>query len=145
MRWLTASMGRTHLYRIADFLLDLEATFSYAWKNIDRLPEKTLPPGALVMAFSPLVDRRSLTALGDISARGFQVVVVNTLDERRVAPAPGPEGALAHRAWLLERAATKSSLRSAGVPVVTWRANESLEAVLASLPRRARRLTGARR
>ena len=30
-RWLTASMGRSHTYRIAEFLLDVNATFSYSW------------------------------------------------------------------------------------------------------------------
>ena len=28
-------MGRTHAYRVADFLLDISSTFSYAWKDIE--------------------------------------------------------------------------------------------------------------
>lgn len=143
MRWLTASMGRTHMYRIADFLLDVETTFSYAWKNIDRLPHGTLPPGALVIAFSPLVDARSLTALTDISARGFHTIVVNPLDEGLIPAGADAEARLAHRAWLLAREVTKSSLQAAGVGVVTWDGQAGIDAVLAALPRRGRRASGA--
>jgi uncharacterized protein (DUF58 family) len=138
MRWLTASMGRTHSLRIADFLLDVNATFSYAWKDIDKLPVKTLPPEALIIAFSPLVDQRALSALADIAARGFSLLVINTLSEDEVDPGPGREGALAYRAWRLQREATRARLTSAGVPVVTSTPESGVEAALALAPRRGR-------
>jgi uncharacterized protein (DUF58 family) len=139
MRWLTASMGRNHGLRIADFLLDVNATFSYAWKDIDKLPSQTLPPAALIVAFSPLVDRRALSALTDIAARGFSIVVVNTLSEDEVEPGSGREAELAYRAWRLQREMTRARLTAAGVPVVTLTPGAGIEAALASTPRRARR------
>ena len=136
LRWLSASMGRTQSYRIADFLLGTNATFSYAWKEIDRLPAGTLPPGASVVAFSPLIDERALRALTDLAGRGFQVAVVNTLSEEQVDPRPTPEGRLAHRVWKLEREVRRSLLGDAGIPSVTWTGEAGLDATLRALPRR---------
>jgi len=138
LQWLTASMGRTHVYRIADFLLGVTSTLSYAWKDIALLPHRTLPPSALVVALSPLVDMRSIRALADISARGFSLVVLNTLRESAIAPGAGPEGELAHRAWRLVRSKLRDELRAAGVPVVTWSGDGGIQAALAEIPRRGR-------
>jgi uncharacterized protein (DUF58 family) len=136
LRWLTASMGRTHAYRIADFLLDVSASFSYAWKNIDILPQATLPPSAFVIAFSPLIDRRALGAITDIAARGFSVVVIDTLTEDEIAPGGSPEETLAYRVWRLQRDMVRGRLESAGVPVVKWAGETSIESALAQVPRR---------
>lgn len=138
LHWLTASMGRTHVYRIADFLLGINATLSYAWKDIELLPHGTLPPSALVVALSPLVDARALRALADISARGFSLVVINTLRESAIARSPGPEGELAHRAWRLVRSKLRDELRAAGVPVVTWSGESGIQTALAQIPRMGR-------
>jgi uncharacterized protein (DUF58 family) len=138
LHWLTASMGRTHVYRIADFLLGINATLSYAWKGIELLPHGTLPPSALVVALSPLVDMRALKALADISARGFSLVVINTLRESAIAPSPGPEGELAYRAWRLVRSKLRDELRAAGVPVVTWSGESGIQTALAEIPRMGR-------
>lgn len=140
MRWLTASMGRTHTYRVADFLIDVNTVFSFVWKNIELLPRGTLPPKAMVVAFSPLVDDRTYNALADINARGFPVVVVNTLIESAVKPTRSAEGDIAHRAWLLERSRRKEELKAAGIPVGDWAGGEPIQAVLARLPRRGRRI-----
>jgi uncharacterized protein (DUF58 family) len=138
LHWLTASMGRTHVYRIADFLLGINANLSYAWKGIELLPHGTLPPSALVVALSPLVDMRALKALADISARGFSLVVINTLRESAIAPSPGPEGELAYRAWRLVRSKLRDELRAAGVPVVTWSGESGIQTALAEIPRMGR-------
>jgi hypothetical protein len=126
------------VYRIADFLLGINATLSYAWKGIELLPHGTLPPSALVVALSPLVDMRALKALADISARGFSLVVINTLRESAIAPSPGPEGELAYRAWRLVRSKLRDELRAAGVPVVTWSGESGIQTALAEIPRMGR-------
>jgi uncharacterized protein (DUF58 family) len=135
LRWLRASMGRTHTYRIADFLLDVNATFSFAWKNIDLLPQGILPSKATVIAFTPLEDNRILRALADIYERGFTVYVVNVLPEQEIAPGKTPEDHLAHRVWLLQRKMRKRRLIESGLPVVTWAGDTSIEAALAAAPR----------
>ena len=144
LRWLTASMGRMHNYRIADFLIDVNATFSFAWKDIELLPRGTLPSKASVVAFSPLSDDRAFAALADINRRGFPVVVINTLVEERVPPSPGPEGDLAHRAWVLERHRKRDLLKASGVPVADWDGRESIQVPLAQFPQR-RRVSAGRR
>ena len=144
LRWLTASMGRTHAYRVADFLIDVNTTFSFAWKDIELLPHGTLPSGATVIAFSPLVDDRALKALVDINARGFSTAVINTLVEDDVSPSEGPEGSLAYRAWRLQRKVKRDRLRDAGIPVVDWSGHEGIHIPLAQLPRSVKRRTSRR-
>ena len=71
-----ASSGTTQLYRIVDSLLDAEILLSYAWKDLDVIPPRTLPPRALVLALSPLLDERAVGALLDLRARGFDLAVI---------------------------------------------------------------------
>lgn len=144
LRWLTASMGRTQTYRVVEFLLDTREVFTYAWKDITFLPRALLPPQATVIAFSPLVDERSLAALADIAARGYPLVVIDTLDEERIAPGPSAEDVVAHRVWRMQRAMLRDRFAELGVPVVAWTGEGGLEAALASLPRRRRRVRAVR-
>ena len=76
LNWLTVSSGIAQLYRVLDSLLDAEIFLSYAWKDIDILPVRTLPPHALVLALTPLLDDRSMRALIDLRARGFDLAVI---------------------------------------------------------------------
>ena len=76
VRWLAPGSGMAQAYRIVDALLDTEITLSYAWKAIDVVPARTLPPQALVIALSPLLDERSSRALLHLRARGFDLAVV---------------------------------------------------------------------
>ena len=144
LRWLTTSMSRTQVYRIIDLLLESQALFSYAWKNVDLLPRGTLPPSALVIAFSPLIDRRAIGALGDISARGFTLVIIDTLAEDDVPPLPGREGEVARRVWKLHREAVRAEFAAIGVPVLQWHEQVPLDALLASLPSDRSRLGAPR-
>jgi uncharacterized protein (DUF58 family) len=139
LRWLRASMGRTHTYRLADFLLDVNATFSYTWKNIDLLPYGTLPSKAMIIALTPLEDDRVLRALADIYERGFDVIVINTLPEDEIPPGPSAEDRLAHRVWLLQREMRKARLVESGIPVISWAGDSSIEPILAAYPRRSGR------
>jgi uncharacterized protein (DUF58 family) len=135
LRWLTASMGRTHRYRVADFLLDMSATFSYAWKDIRLLPYGTLPPTAAVIALSPLIDDRAVVALNDIAARGFPLVIVDTLPVDSIRPTEGAEGAVAHRVWRMKRQMIREQFLDTGVPVVTWTGDTGIDAALAQVGR----------
>lgn len=139
LRWLSGGMGRTQTYRIIDFLLDLEAGFSYVWRDVDVLPRRVVPPGSLVVAFSPLEDERALTALFDLKRRGFSVVVVETLDEHSIEPGTTPEDRIAHRLWLLQRDAMRHDMRTAGIPVIALARAGGLEASLAQVAQLTRR------
>ncbi len=133
--WLRVASGQIQVYRIVDHLLRTRPAESFAWKAIEFLPRGTLPPQALVVAFSPLVDARSILALHDLRERGFALVVVDVLDEDKVAAEPSAEGRLAHRVWKLERDALRFELNARGIPVVRWTEGSSLQSALAEIPR----------
>ena len=59
LSWLLPASGTRQLYRIVDSLLQMDIVLSFARKGIDILPPRTLPPKALVLALSPLLDARS--------------------------------------------------------------------------------------
>jgi uncharacterized protein (DUF58 family) len=130
LNWLTVSSGVVQLYRVLDSLLDAEIFLSYAWKDIDILPVRTLPPRALVIALTPLLDERSVRALVDLRARGIDLAVVEISPVSFVSPGLGELDELAHRLWLLRRDALRSSFMRMGVPVVEWRKDAPLQAAL---------------
>jgi uncharacterized protein (DUF58 family) len=133
--WLKVASGQMQVYRIVDHLLRTRPAESFAWKAIEFLPRGTLPPQALVVAFSPLVDARSIRALHDLKERGFALVVVDVLDEDEVPAEPSAEGRLAHRVWKLERDALRFELNARGIPVVRWTEGSSLQSALSEIPR----------
>ena len=131
--WLQAGMGRTHLLRVLEAVLDVNVALSYAWKDVEILPRRALPPLAAFVALSPLLDRRALAALVDLRARGYALTVIETLDEEAVAPVGGADDA-AHRLWRLGREGLRARLGGLGIPVVTWDGSEELAAAMARLP-----------
>jgi uncharacterized protein (DUF58 family) len=130
LRWLERGMGTVQLYRIVDALLDTQVILSYYWTNIDVIPPRTLPPSALVIALSPLLDGRSVDALLDLRARGHDLCVVD------VSPVPFTRrpsrgvDALAYDIWVLRRDALRHRLQRAGVAVAEWRDGAPLQATL---------------
>src|SRR5262249_3841118 len=52
---------------------------SEATPDLDRVPRTALPPRALVVLFSPLLDRRALNAVTDLRQRGVSLVIVDVL------------------------------------------------------------------
>src|SRR4029078_10188943 len=103
VRWLEPGAGLAQQYRLVDALLETGVEFSYAWKDVDVIPARTLPPRALVLAVPPRLDERAIAALLDLRARGHDLVVIEVSPEELVAPGPGLD-ALAYRLWLLQRA-----------------------------------------
>jgi uncharacterized protein (DUF58 family) len=130
LRWLQPGMGLVQLYRIADALLDTEVVLSYYWKEIDVIPRRTLPPSALVIALSPLLDPRSVGALLDLRARGFDLAVIEVSPVPFTSRVPSGLDAIAYDIWALRRDALRHSLQRAGVAVAEWRADTPLQAVL---------------
>src|SRR4051794_40466022 len=133
--WLTASSGVVQLYRVLDSILDAEIFLSYAWKEIDLIPVRALPPHALVIALSPLLDERAVRSLLDLRARGFDLAVIE-ISPVPFAPAGQTElSSLAHRLWLLRREALRSRYLRLGVPVLEWRGDIPLQAALEEVRR----------
>jgi uncharacterized protein (DUF58 family) len=133
-QWLAPSLGRRQVYKIIDALLQSQTGYQRG-AVFSRLPRAALPPGALVIAFSPLLDGRFVEALRDMRERGFALIVVDVLTTeppRRRAFADN----LARRIWRLEQQAIRFSLRELGVPVVAWDGTAPLDLPLAPYTRR---------
>ena len=130
LNWLQPGTGQLQLYRIVESLLNTEITLSYAWKEIEVLPRRTLPPKALVLALTPLLDERAMRALLDLRARAIDLVIVEISPLPFTSPPPGPAGEVAYRLWLLQREARRLEYERAGAPVVVWSDGEPLTAVL---------------
>ena len=130
LRWLEPGMGTVQLYRIVDALLDTQIILSYYWTGIDVIPQRTLPPNALVIALSPLLDGRSVDALLDLRARGHDLCVLD------VSPVPFTErpqsgvDAVAYDIWVLRRDALRHRLQRSGVAVAEWREGMPLQAAV---------------
>jgi uncharacterized protein (DUF58 family) len=135
LNWLTVSSGPVQLYRIVDSLLDAEIWLSYVWKDIDVIPTRTLPPRALVLALTPLLDDRAIGALADLRTRGFDLAIIEVSPMPYVEPGKTESERLAFRVWQLRREAIRSRYRSLGVPVVEWRDEVPLEAAIEEVRR----------
>jgi uncharacterized protein (DUF58 family) len=130
LSWLEPASGMRQLYAIVDTLLESDIVQSYAQRRVDFLPPRTLPPKALVVALTPFLDHRAATALLDLRARGYDLVVVEVSPLELLEPARDSLDALAARLWRLSREALRWRYEQAGVPVVTWRDGLPLAAPL---------------
>jgi uncharacterized protein (DUF58 family) len=130
LRWLVPGMGLAQRYRIVDALLETEVVFNYAWKDVSIVPARMLPPQALVLAVTPLLDERSVTALLDLRARGHDLAVVEVSPVPFASPGEGELEQLAYRLWLLHREELRARYESLGVAVATWREDVPLDAAL---------------
>jgi uncharacterized protein (DUF58 family) len=115
LSWLTGSPGARQLYRILDALFSSEVRPGFRWKGITHVPRRLLPARALVIALSPLLDERGISALLDLRARGYDLVV---LEISPVGDARRDD--LAFRLWRLQRDALRSRFETLGIPVAHW-------------------------
>jgi uncharacterized protein (DUF58 family) len=134
VQWLPPSLGQRQVYRIIDAMLAGQRG-SRAGDRLHRLPRAALPPGALIVAFSPLLDHRFVEALRDLRERSFAVLIVDVLNAE---PRHGRTAAdhMTRRIWRLEQDAVRFSLRELGIPVVHWDGEQSLDLPLAPYTRR---------
>jgi len=130
LNWLLPSTGVRQLYSIVDAMLDTEIVLSYAWRDLVVIPRRTLPPQALVLALTPLLDDRAATALLDLRSRGFDLVVIEISPVELVAQRRGDAHEIALRLWRLRRDAVRGRFERAGVPVAVWDDESSLAVAL---------------
>jgi uncharacterized protein (DUF58 family) len=137
-------LGAGQLHRIVDTLITSSATASYATKDVRLVPRQLLPAKALVVALTPLVDERSVTALFDLRRRGFDLAIVELSPEPFLPPPDGAEARLARRLWRVRRDALRAQLQARGVPVAIWDGEQPLQVPVAGLAGpRAHRAVGA--
>ena len=143
---LASAEGRgRRFYRILDALIDTQVVLSHAWKGIDILPPRTLPPRSLVIALSPLLDERSTRALLDLRARHHDLAVIE------ISPLPSPSpgrpvsSSLRYRVWSMDREVVVARLQAAGAAVARWDLGQPLGAPLAVQAMQRARLRAAGR
>jgi uncharacterized protein (DUF58 family) len=144
LRQVRPRTGRAQWERLLDTLARASVVFTYVTRDLEMIPPRVLPPRALVVALSPLLDGRFVKAVGDLTARGFDVllVAVSPVTAGRALVRGGAVVDVAARLWALERRAYLDELRRDGLTVVDWDGVEPLEAALAGWHRP--RIRGAR-
>jgi len=145
LRWLEPGSGPVQRYMLVDALLETQVRFSYAWKDVNVIPARTLPPHALVVAISPLLDARAVTAMLDLRARGHDLAVVEIAAESFAGTGDTDVERLARRLWQLRRADVRERLRGMGVAVGRWDEETELEATLEEVRTYRRHALVARR
>jgi uncharacterized protein (DUF58 family) len=141
LRWLAPSPGNRQFFKIVEMAFGVRFA-SEATPDLDRVPRTALPPRALVVLFSPLLDRRALNAVTDLRQRGVSLVIVDVLTREPPAAPRLPLSQLALRLWRLDRGALRSSLTGLGIPVLSWDSGTGLEG--AQAPLRGQRIRAVR-
>jgi len=130
LRWLRPGMTSTQRFRLIETLLETGVEPTYTWRNVNLIPARILPPKALVVGLTPLVDPRFVTALEDLRARGYDLAVVEIDPVGLVEPGRSAAEKLAYRLWLLERQVIRDRLGRLDVGVGRWGDDVSLEQAL---------------
>jgi uncharacterized protein (DUF58 family) len=138
LRWIRPTSGRGHLESVLQALLPADVMFTYVVRHLDVVPPRVLPPRALVVAISPLLDVRFVNALKDLAVRRFDIVVlaISPVDLTRRALPSTPVTDLACRLWAAERRVMLEDLRGTGLTILEWDPELSLEGALAAVGRR---------
>lgn len=129
LRWLQPGMGTTQRYRLVETMLETGVEPTYTWRDVTSIPSRILPPKALVVALTPLVDQRFVSTIEDLRGRRFDVAVVEVDPTPLVGRGATPTAELARRLWLLEREALRTRLVASGIGVATW-GGDDLDTVL---------------
>jgi uncharacterized protein (DUF58 family) len=134
-RWLGADIGRRQFYRILDAVLAAGDGFETVSGTL--APRAAVPPGAIVIAFSTMLDTEFALALIDLRKRGHTVVAVDVLEG---APFSDEYDDLVARMWALQRSFMYRDMGTIGVDVVSWRGEDTLDQAMHLVPDRRRRV-----
>jgi uncharacterized protein (DUF58 family) len=128
-RWLGADIGRRQFYRILDAVLTAGDGFETTPGTL--APRAAVPPGAIVIAFSTMLDTEFALALIDLRKRGHTVVAVDVLEG---APFEEDRDRLVARMWSLQRSFMYRDMGTIGVDVVSWRGDATLDQAMQLVP-----------
>jgi uncharacterized protein (DUF58 family) len=133
-RWLGADIGRRQFYRVLDAALGVGSEYQDTTGTL--APRAAVPPGAVVVAFSTLLDTEFALALIDLCKRGHTVVAVDVLEGW---PFTGDNEPVLQRMWALQRSSMYRDMKVIGVDVLSWPAGITLDQAMSLVPDRARR------
>lgn len=151
IRWVSPAAGRLQLYRLIDAALSIQPFQNWARRDLSVVPRRAIPPTALVVVVSPLIDERFVDSIIELAGRGHDTAVV-MLDQRQHQPSLDPavdddesagRASVAERLWAAEQIMVRDRLAQHGVAVALWERDlglsaAGLQAVLGELSRRRR-------
>jgi uncharacterized protein (DUF58 family) len=141
-RWLGADIGRRQFYRVLDTLLGAGDEFEPTTGSL--APRAALPPGAIVVAFSTMLDTEFALSLIDLRKRGHTVVAVDVLEGapfgEGTADARSGKGTdpLFTRMWMMQRSFMYRDMGTVGVDVVSWPSENTLDQAMRLVPEHRR-------
>ncbi|MGC2377224.1 MAG: DUF58 domain-containing protein [Mycobacterium sp.] len=138
-RWLGADIGQRQFYRVLDTVMGAGDEFESTTGTL--APRTAVPPGAIVVGFSTLLDTEFALALIDLRRRGHVVVAVDVLQGSPFRTTHDP---LVDRMWALQRSAMYRDMGTVGVDVVAWQTDRSLDQSMRAVPDHRRPATGRR-
>ncbi len=144
LRWLQPGMGDVQRYRILDTLMESRSRRQMYWRGVTAVPRRALPPKALVIGLSPLLDERAVNAFADLRGRGFDLVVIEIPAELFVADPVTQDERLARRIWELHRDATRNRYLRHGIATVRWNPEMPFQQALAEVEAFRRNVMRAR-
>jgi uncharacterized protein (DUF58 family) len=138
-RWLGAEIGRRQFYRVLDTILAAGDGFETTKGTL--APRAAVPPGAIVIALSTLLDTEFALALIDLRKRGHTVIAIDVLQG---SPLEGERDPLVARMWSMQRSFMYRDMGTIGVDVVAWDRDSTLDQAMQLVPdhRRAARQPG---
>jgi uncharacterized protein (DUF58 family) len=138
-RWLGADIGRRQFYRVLDTLLGAGDEFETTTGTL--APRAALPPGAIVVGFSTMLDTEFALSLIDLRKRGHTVVAVDVLEG---APFESGKDPLFTRMWAMQRSFMYRDMGTVGVDVVSWPSAHTLDQSMRLVPEHRRPVRGRR-
>jgi uncharacterized protein (DUF58 family) len=138
IRWIKPASGRRHLESVIEAVLPADVMFTYVSKNLDFLSTRILPPQALIIAITPLLDERFTRIACDLAARKFDILVL-AISPVDLTVRTQPETALnslTGRLWQQEWQARVRALRRQGLAVIDWNPDTPLAGALDPWSRR---------
>lgn len=150
-RWIPPELGRMHLHRLTDALLDLSTARWAEGLPTAAQAVRRIPADAIVLAVSPLIDSRFAELVVSLRARGHAVQVIEPVTHwpDHVVAVRGrrefdPE--MSWRIYALGHRAMRRRLTTTGAIVIPWAEGQPIDAALAALQmaRRAQRITVSR-
>jgi uncharacterized protein (DUF58 family) len=145
LRWLRPAGGSMQVHRVVDTLLEIRSLVAGDKEARPlAIPVRTIPPNALVLVLTPLLEDAIIRTLMELRGRGFDLAVVE-IPPFQYLETEGEDAELAVRLLRLERDLLRSKLRARGIAVVEWSEDGSLEATIRAMEefrRRARVVHG---
>lgn len=144
-RWLGPDIGQRQFYRVLEAVLDAgDGPQAGGFETVTGTlaPRAAVPPGALIIGFSTLLDAAFALALTDLRNRGHVVATVDVLPDPPFEDEPDP---LVAQLWRLQRSAMYRDMATIGIDVAPWPADRLLEQSMRPLVEVRRRASGTRR